>query len=338
MKVNGGANLDHESAHSHVIEITASHKESENDDHVITNAVITVTINIGDVNEPLGAPGTPTSKGATTSSITATWTAPDTTGKPPILKYWVKYQEKGQGNYENTWTVYNSNEVLLDEIPDSVSPNSPLKPGTAYLVWVMAQNDEGYGKWSEKATLYTAALASSPATVPTTPIADPDTLTQTVGPGARESHPIALLTPANEPPSIINPGDKLYRQGDVIAAFGIDASDDGGPPLVEVAGLPDGLAFDDAAGAVFGRVAIDAPLGAHRVTVSATDGVLLASATFTITVADRPAQPASPGTGHGPASAGGAPALAEPHGGAAALLLLALAAALPLAARRRTRA
>ena len=161
---------------------------------------------------------------------------------------------------------------------------------------------------------------------------------RTAGPGARESHPIALLTPANEPPSIINPGDKLYRQGDVIAAFGIDASDDGGPPLVEVAGLPDGLAFDAAAGSVFGRVAIDAPLGAHRVTVSATDGVLLASATFTITVTDRPAQPASPGTGHGPASAGGAPALAEPHGGAAALLLLALAAALPLAARRRTRA
>ena len=77
----------------------------------------------------------------------------------------------------------------------------------------------------------------------------------------------------------------------------------------------------------------DAALGAHPVPVGAADGASSAAAAST----DRSAQPASPTTGHGPTVAG-RPILAESREGAATLLLLALAVALPLAARRRTRA
>ena len=91
--------------------------------------VLPVNIGVTDIKEPPCAPGTPTSKAATTSSITATWTAPDMAGKPPIKKYWVRYWEHGNkdGAY-GVWTVYNSNEVLLDEIETPTTPTSPHSP------------------------------------------------------------------------------------------------------------------------------------------------------------------------------------------------------------------
>ena len=137
--------LDYEAKNKYSVTVSVTDKkDSERNADTEVDDTVTVTINVTDVKEPPGAPGTPTAKTSTTTSITATWTEPDFTGIPPLLKYWVRYKEKG-GNYTNVFTVYNSNEVLLDEIPTATNPSVPLKPGTAYEVEVMAENDEGYG-------------------------------------------------------------------------------------------------------------------------------------------------------------------------------------------------
>ncbi len=346
--VANGTTLDFESRSSYSVTVTVTVEEEASttgssaslQSGGFTNASLTATltpnglgtyvlpVNIGvdDMKEPLGAPGMPTSKGATTSSITATWTAPDATGKPPILKYWVQYWEQGQDTYVNTWTVY-TNEALLDEIPTRTSPSVPLKPGTAYRIKVMAENDEGYGAWSKTATLYTTQTYSSAPPTTTPPAAGPPLTTAPPDDG----EPVVLVVARNEAPFLANPGDKHYQRGDRIAPFAIEARDDGGPPLVSLLGLPLGLSYDARAGMVRGTVAEDAPLRGHVVTASAWDGEHLVAVKFTVTVSE-PA-PRHPNTGHGPAqapSAAGLPAGAP----ASALLLLALALALPPAARR----
>ena len=183
--------------------------------------VLPVDIGVDDMKEPLGRPGTPTSKGATTTSILATWTAPDATGKPPVLKYWVRYWEQGENTYVNTWTVY-TNEALLDEIPDAQSPSRPLKPGTAYLVKVMAENDEGYGEWSATATLHTTQVFSSPAPVP----APAPTPTATPRPAAPPTPPPA---PAATPPPV-GPATLSPSTDAAVAAPGSDDPPTPTPP------------------------------------------------------------------------------------------------------------
>ena len=173
--VGSGMDLDYEAktSYSVVVTMTATGSGSQKGQGLSPNApgdyVIPVTINVGDVNEPAGKPGAPTQKTATTNSITATWEEPDMTGKPAIKKWWVEYWESGRKDgTRNVWVVY-TNEVLLDEIPDTYIPSVPLKPGTAYKVRVMAENDEGYGAWSDLATLRTTAKQSSPTPAPTPP-------------------------------------------------------------------------------------------------------------------------------------------------------------------------
>ena len=94
--------------------------------------------------------------------------------------------------------------------------------------------------------------------------------------------------PANAPPVIVNPGDKTYEQGETIAPFDIVVSDadPGDTVVVSLAGLPDGLSYDEDSGSVAGAVAADAVSKAYSVTITADDGVNPAVADdFTITVA-----------------------------------------------------
>ena len=173
--VGTGTSLDHEAKASYSVTVNVSDKKDSNDDaDTVIDDTIAVTINVTDVNEPPGAPGTPKAKTATTTTITATWEEPSFDGIPGLKKYWVKYWESGLTDpYVNVWTVYNSNEVLLDEIPTATNPSTPLKPGTAYAVQVMAENDEGYGAWSKIGTLYTGAAYSAPADPTPTPTPAP---------------------------------------------------------------------------------------------------------------------------------------------------------------------
>ena len=161
--VGDDTDLNYEAKTSYSVTVSVSDRlDSELNADTKIDDTVTVTINVTDVDEPLGAPGTPTAKTATTTTITATWTEPDDTGKPPVKEYWIRYWEKGANRGLNAWTV-KTNEALMDvDSTNPNDPNSPLKPGTAYEVEVMADNGEGYGQWSKIGTLRTTAGVQQP--------------------------------------------------------------------------------------------------------------------------------------------------------------------------------
>ena len=92
--------------------------------------------------------------------------------------------------------------------------------------------------------------------------------------------------PANRAPTIKNPGDQSYRQGEQITAFAIEVSDaDSDSPTVGVSGLPTGLSYSASSGKVSGTVAADAAIKDYTATITADDGrAPVVSATFTVTV------------------------------------------------------
>ena len=140
-----------------------------------------------------------------------------------------------------------------------------LIAGTVYEVQVQAGNEEGQSGWSDFGT-------GTPA--------------------------------ADEPPSIIDPGNKTYTRGQRIPAFAIGVTDDRGTPTVTVDGLPNGLSYDAGTGRVSGRVSPDAEAGRYTVTIRANDGVNPeVTDTFSITVQPAPATPGSNGSNGGTGAA-----------------------------------
>ena len=200
--VGTGTDLNYEAVTSYSVTVEVSdRKDSDANADTETDDTIAVTIKVTDVNEPLGRPGTPKSKTTTTTSITVTWDAPDADdnkGRPPVNRYWVRYWEKGGEYGPSAWTV-TTNEAVLDEVPDERSPSSPLKPGTAYEVEVMAENDEGYGAWSAIATLYTSQAASSPSLPPADPPTSPPQTPATPTPTTTPVPPKPTSTPTPTP-------------------------------------------------------------------------------------------------------------------------------------------
>ena len=103
----------------------------------------------------------------------------------------------------------------------------------------------------------------------------------------------------NTPPAIVNPGDKTYPQGAIIAPFAITVTDadPDDTPIVSVTGLPAGLRY--ASGSVTGTIPANAVPRDYPVTITATDGVnpaVTAAFTITVTAADilSPAPTATP--------------------------------------------
>ena len=132
--VKSGATLDHEAKSSFSTTVTV---EDGRSDGTVTHSV---TINIADLNEPPAAPGAPTvaATSGSTTSIDISWTAPSTTGKPPISDYDVQYRVSG----EDDWT-----DAEYDSTTASTTIGS-LLAGTTYEVQVKAHNDEGASAWS----------------------------------------------------------------------------------------------------------------------------------------------------------------------------------------------
>ena len=132
--VKSGATLDHEAKSSFSTTVTV---EDGRSDGTVTHSV---TINIADLNEPPAAPGAPTvaATSGSTTSIDVSWTAPSTTGKPPISDYDVQYRVSG----EDDWT-----DAEYDSTTASTAIGS-LLAGTTYEVQVKAHNDEGASAWS----------------------------------------------------------------------------------------------------------------------------------------------------------------------------------------------
>ena len=106
-------------------------------------AVVAVTVQVIDVDEPPHAPAAPTVTPVSLTSLHATWTPPVNPG-PPITDYDYRYRVSDpQGN----WTEVTDGALTALEV---TIPS--LGENTSYDVQVRATNDEGTGAWSESGT------------------------------------------------------------------------------------------------------------------------------------------------------------------------------------------
>ena len=110
------------------------------------SATIAVTVEVTDVREPPAIPAAPVVSVESSTRLSATWSAPDTTG-PAIDDYDYRYGTDG-----SRWTTVanpasTATEVEIDE----------LEPDTEYQVQVLARNDEGSSDWSESGRATTDA-------------------------------------------------------------------------------------------------------------------------------------------------------------------------------------
>ncbi len=129
------AALDFEDKNSYTVTVTASDGQTP-----ALTATATVTINVGDVDEPPDPPASPAVSAQTSSRITVGWTAPSNTGRPDIT------------GYKLSWTTTVADPVS----PPPATPRSlvasvtsyvarGLDPATTYTFSVLATNDEGDG-------------------------------------------------------------------------------------------------------------------------------------------------------------------------------------------------
>ncbi|MXY98567.1 MAG: hypothetical protein F4Z29_12695, partial [Gemmatimonadetes bacterium] len=129
--VDAGVVLNYENTTSYSATVTA--QDSNNN-----SATHGVTISVTDELEPPVAPAAPTVSGASATSVSVSWTAPDVTGKPPINGYDVQYRVSGV----TAWTAHAFTGT------GTSTTISSLTPSTTYEVQVQASNDEGGSDWS----------------------------------------------------------------------------------------------------------------------------------------------------------------------------------------------
>ena len=135
VQVDAGSALDHEGTPSFTATVTAT--DSNN-----ATATHEVMIDVTDVDEPPDAPEAPTVTGASATSVTVTWTAPSTTGRPAITDYDVQYRAAGDAD----WT-----DAGYDGVTTATTISS-LTADVTYDVQVKAKNDEGASGWSATGT------------------------------------------------------------------------------------------------------------------------------------------------------------------------------------------
>ena len=143
VQLDTGSALDHEGTSSITATVTATDSNSATATH-------DVTISVTDVNEPPDAPAAPDVTGASSTSVTVSWTAPDVTGKPAINGYDVQYKLPS----ETDWTDHSFTGT------GASTTISSLTPSTTYEVQVKAKNDEGDSGWSATGSGATNANAA----------------------------------------------------------------------------------------------------------------------------------------------------------------------------------
>ena len=157
IRVGGGTELDHEGKASYALTVEVRDRRDATGDKAPeeeADATVTVTVTVADVDEPPPAPSGVTVGGATVSSVTVSWTAPDTTGRPPVSDYDVRYRESGSGG---AWSEWEHDGTALS------TTVTGLRGGTVYAVQVRAGNDEGEGPWSASGTGATNAAPTAAA-------------------------------------------------------------------------------------------------------------------------------------------------------------------------------
>jgi uncharacterized repeat protein (TIGR01451 family) len=123
-------------------------------------------------------------------------------------------------------------------------------------------------------------LASTTLTVGGAP--GPNTVTATAGTLAGSPITFHARAISNQSPTLANPGNQSSTEGSVVS-LQLTGSDPNGDPLTYSAtGLPPSISINNATGLIAG--ALSATAGAYPVTITASNGTLSGSQTFTWTV------------------------------------------------------
>ena len=127
--------------------------------------LITVDIDVVDVDEPPSQPAAPLVSGAGSTRLNVSWTAPTNKG-PQISDYDVRYRE-AEGDFRSAGHDGAGTSLTL----------SGLRPETGYEVQVRASNAEGTSAWSESGRGQTQQTPPAPTPGPTAPPPSDRTLT-----------------------------------------------------------------------------------------------------------------------------------------------------------------
>ena len=323
-----GADLDHERTSSHTSSILLGPHGG--------GYVIELTINVTDVDEPPAKPDAPTLVKTSATTMSVSWLPPSNTG-PRITDYDVRYR-KGDATdwteHDPTCTC-TSTFIQISGLEDGAvyevqvmasndEGDSPWSdPGVTHRQMVITNPGDKTYVQGETITSFGITVSNPDGEEPDTDVLglpsglsyannqvqgtvanDADTKDYKVGItafdgefSARESFTVTVNV--NDPPTITNPGNKTYAQGEAITPFGFTVTDEnvGRNKTPTVEGLPNGLSwgFDSDAeaensGAPFkvqGTVAADAEVKDYTVTITMDDGVNAAvTTTFTITVTE----------------------------------------------------
>ena len=209
--------MDTGSDNSYEIEVIAS-------DGSDNSAPKSIMVNVTDVDEPPGAPtnlSVSTNGDSPTSALDLSWTAPDTTGIPPITRYEAQYRVQGNSD----WIDHDFDSV--GTTTKTTIPN--LASNTTYQVQVRAKNDEGEGQWAtdsgttEKARL-TIAFVSDAFTVDE---GESATITVTVTPAADRNVTVTIaMTGTGATLSGLDDGVLTIARGQGSTTFTISADED----------------------------------------------------------------------------------------------------------------
>ena len=235
------APLNHEEQASHSLTVKADDHRGGTDTVAVT---ITVTDQPGEAPE---TPDAPTVAGASSTSLMASWVAPDNPG-PPISDYDYRYKEPSAGNW---------NDVTNTQITGTSATIPSLRADTSYEVQVRARNAEGTSEWSESGNGSTNPPGAN----------NPPVFTE----GASATRTVALNAQAG-----VHVGEPVTAtdadQGDTVT-YSLEGAD-----AASFAVVPQ-------TGQITTRVALSTPTGhTYTVTVVASDGVDEARTTVTITV------------------------------------------------------
>ena len=123
LRTKAGVTYDYEVKSSYAVTVTATGSSK-------ASASISVTINLDDVDEKPGTPEAPTvsSPDGSTTTLLATWTAPDLNGGPPLTGYDVQYRQ----GIDGVWTDWPHTGT------DTTTTITQLAAGTDYQVRVRA--------------------------------------------------------------------------------------------------------------------------------------------------------------------------------------------------------
>ena len=152
-----GADLDYETRTSHTVEIEAMHEEEvDGEQHVIIDAIITVNVQVTDVDEPpLRPTGLVMTPGTTTMRVT--WEPPAPNGSPPVNDYRGFYWVETINDVQHMGRLGNVTEVVI----------TGLKPATHYGFSIKAINDEGQSNANHAWKTTLSAPRPTPASDPT---------------------------------------------------------------------------------------------------------------------------------------------------------------------------